>query len=352
MNDPILVQSGELDAFCRALLEGAGLPAADAADTAAVLVRASLRGVDTHGVVLMDYCLRRLEAGGANAKPRFEVLSDGPCTACWDADRALGQVSGMRAMRMAIEKAAATGIGCVAVRNSSHTGPMGPYVLAAAEKGFIGIGLTNTVPAVALYGAASRSIGNNVVAIACPGEKRPWVFDACLGCLSWGKLREARAAGRTIPEGCVVDANGGPVLDPARALDEGIVLPIGGHKGSGLALFVDILTAVLAGGPFSGMIEWSKTGFSRPHLYSHTFAALDISRFRPLDEFRRRLGEIELFARSQPPMQGGEGPRMPGERQAAEEERRLRDGIPLDARTVEILNGWAKKLGVRPLPRQ
>lgn len=350
MSGRILVDAEDLAELCRSLLARAGLPAADAADAAGVLVRASLRGVDTHGVALMDYCLRRIEAGGANRAPEIRVLADGPCTACWDADRALGQVAGMRAIRAAIGKAEDTGIGCVTVRNSSHTGPMCSYVLEAAEKGMIGIGLTNTVPAVALAGTLSRSVGNNVVAIACPGPDFPWVFDACLGNVSWGKLREAKATGQIVPEGLVVDCDGNPVSDPAVALKEGIVLPIGGHKGSGLALFVDVLTAILAGGAFSGHLEWVSSGIAHPHRYSHAFAALDIKRFRPLPEFLRHLEDVAGFLRAQPPAAEGSKARIPGERQASEEQRRRRDGVPLDARTFEMLASWAGRMGV-PMPR-
>ncbi|MCX7804097.1 MAG: Ldh family oxidoreductase, partial [Planctomycetota bacterium] len=208
---------------------------------------------------------------------------------------------------------------------------------------------TNTVPAVALAGTLSRSVGNNVVAIACPGRDFPWVFDGCLGSVSWGKLREAKAAGRSIPEGLVADRLGNPVSDPTVALEEGIVLPIGGHKGSGLALFVDVLTAVLAGGRFSGQIEWIASGLARPHQYSHTFAALDIKRFRPLPEVQGHLDDISRFLQAQPKDAHGGEARVPGERQALEEKRRREEGIPLDVRTFETLATWAGRLGV-PMP--
>ena len=254
----------DLVALATGLLESAGVPAEDARVTADRLVGADGRGRTGHGLVRLVPYLDRIRAGGINVRPDVRVLVDRPSTAQLDGDNGLGQVVMTRATDLAIGKAAVTGIGVVGTVRSNHAGAAGLYALRAAEAGMVGIYLAvanaNGLPP---WGGSNPLLGTNPLAIAVPSAGSPFVLDIATTAASHGTIKTTRAAGLPMPEGWVVDREGRPITDPARA-DEGFLVPMGGYKGAGLTIAIGLLAGVLNGAAFGSSVVDQRVDLTTP----------------------------------------------------------------------------------------
>ena len=236
------------DAFVRRLLDAHGVPAEDAAIIAHCLVRADLRGVDTHGIVRLPGYLDRVRKKLTNTSPKLVVEKKTPVAGLLDGQNAFGFLVGTKAMQEAIAMARDYGIGMVAAKHSNHFGMAASYVLQALEAGFIGVVFSNASPAMPPWGGKDAFLGTSPFAAGAPGGKLPAILlDMAPSVVARGKIRRAERLKQTIPLGYALDAKGRPTTDPTAALG-GVVLPIGGYKGSGLAVLMDIF-----GGVFSGV---------------------------------------------------------------------------------------------------
>src|SRR5947209_9292399 len=250
-----------LHQFAARVLELAGVPPADAALAADVLLAADLRGIDSHGVARLRGYFEALRAGEMNPTPEIRLVRETVSTATVDADNGLGLVVGPRANEIAMEKALEAGSGWVAVRNTNHFGIAGYYVLQALERDLIGWAMTNSSALVAPLFGVGRMLGTNPLAIAFPGlEEPPIVIDFATSAVAFGKIEIARRKGDPIPLGWAIAADGRPTTDPTDVYEGGALLPVGstrelgGHKGYALAMMVDVLSGVLSGanwGPFT-----------------------------------------------------------------------------------------------------
>ena len=262
-------------------------------------------------------------------------------SAVLDGKNIVGQVSSEKAMELAIEKASVTGIGCVSLGHINHSGTCGHYSSMAAKKGMIGMAFVNTTPLVAAFGGTRKAVGNNPLSVAIPAQKHfPIVLDmACSA--AQGKIELLQKQGKRVPEGWAVDSEGNPTTDPAKAL-KGVLLPIAGPKGSGLAMVIDILCGVLSG---SGIgTEVRHLNDSVPQNIGAFFIAIDISKFTSFDEFCRRVdGYIDYIKGT---ARDGENIMMPGELNFITEKERMVSGIPLPEVLVDELNSLASSLGV------
>lgn len=338
----------DLVALATGLLESAGVPAEDARVTADRLVGADGRGRTGHGLVRLVPYLDRIRAGGINVRPDVRVLVDRPSTAQLDGDNGLGQVVMTRATDLAIGKAAVTGIGVVGTVRSNHAGAAGLYALRAAEAGMVGIYLAvanaNGLPP---WGGSNPLLGTNPLAIAVPSAGSPFVLDIATTAASHGTIKTTRAAGLPMPEGWVVDREGRPITDPARA-DEGFLVPMGGYKGAGLTIAIGLLAGVLNGAAFGSSVVDQRVDLTTPTNTGQLVVVLAADVFRPLVAV---LGDVEAALAE---LRGSDGPeahplRLPGDVSAELWTESERSGVDVPPPLWEALAAEAATAGV-PLP--
>src|SRR6266481_9986947 len=260
----LYVEAGAADAFARRLLLAHGVPEHDAATVAACLVGADLRGVDTHGLCRLPGYLDRLRRGLINPRPVLEPERVTPVAAALDGQDGFGFVVGTRAMQEAIAIARELGVGVVSARRSTHFGMAAAYVRQALDAGLISLVFSNASPAMPPWGARTALLGTNPFAAGAPaGRHPPFLLDMSPAVAARGKIRRAERRGEKIPLGYALDAQGRPTTDPKAALAGGVVLPIGEHKGSGIAMFMDIFGGVISGANFGGEVGDQYKAFDR-----------------------------------------------------------------------------------------
>jgi LDH2 family malate/lactate/ureidoglycolate dehydrogenase len=239
-----------LKAFVSDLLVAGGADPDEAALVADVMIWADRRQRYPQGCVWTDTLLARLETGALRSPTPLSVLAETPATALLDAHDGFGQVAAIRAADDAVERARATGVGLVAIRNSTHFGPAGYYAARIAAAGCLGLAMTNAYPKVAAHGGRRAALGTNPLAFSVPADRPGGIIgDLSTGALAGSRVREAIELGRPLPEGMALDAAGEPTTDPVALERGGVMLPAGGAKGFALGLLVELFTAVLAGGP-------------------------------------------------------------------------------------------------------
>lgn len=254
--DEIRIAYGRLCDLVKKTLIAVGMLPEKAAQEAALMVEADLQEVHSHGVRMLPGLLKAIADGQVKAVPQLRMIREFSATCMLDGDNGPGRHVALHAMDRAVDLAALHGVGvCLAIR-TSHWGRAHNYAVQAARRGMVGICTTNGMPCMAVWGAKGRIIGNNPLAIAVPrGEAEdPVVLDMAMSQAAVGKVGTWLREGREIPSGWGLDADGRPSMD-AGAILQGAVLPFGGHKGAGLALMLELLTAALAGGAFGNEIE-------------------------------------------------------------------------------------------------
>nr|WP_281394699.1 Ldh family oxidoreductase [Xanthobacter tagetidis] len=339
-----------LSGFCvRALMAG-GLSEADARDVAAVLVFADKRGIASHGCATLPGYVHHLAAGTLNPRPDVHLVSDARACAVIDGDGGPGAVTALRCARLAVEKAKASGIGCVAARNSTHFGAGGYYALLMAQAGMIGEVISTAPPVMAPTGGQGRVLGNNPYAVAVPTRDDPaLVFDMATSVAAGRKVIGSAAAGQPVPDGWLLDALGNPSTDPGDFLRGGALLPFGGHKGFGLALVFEVFAGILTGTGPDGEAMGKATGAAPGQGGTgHIFRATDVAAFMPLDAFHDRMAGLRGRMKAANRPGAAAGVILPGERAHAEAERSDRLGVPLAQETLDALTGMASALGIAP----
>ena len=340
----VRTSADRLIAFTKAAFCAVGVPEADARTIADALVDADLRGVHSHGVRWIPRYVASLRAGSTNPRPKLHVVVDGGSTAVTDGDLGQGHVVAAAANDMAVERALEQGVGAVALRRSTHCGAMAYYSNRAAARGCIGFASTNGNANMAPTGGTSRLIGNNPLAYSFPTRKGfTFALDMATSVVAGSRLLMAIERGESIPTGWAVDGGGQPTEDP-RAWRErdGLLVPIGGAKGCGLAVVLDILCGVLSGGHFGA--QRTEPGSTDT---SQFFLAISIDRFMPLDMFLDRMDALIEQIRSSELAPGSPGVFLPGEIEHNHKQERLVNGVPLDPNTVEALERIALELGVQ-----
>lgn len=349
--------SEQLRAFVTGTFVHLGVPDVEAATAADVLVTSDLRGIDSHGVARLPTYVDSLQAGLINATPTIRIVRETSSTATVDGDNGLGLVVGPAANAVAMDKATDAGTAWVSVRNTNHYGIAGYYVLRAVERGLIGWSMTNSSAIVApLWGAESR-LGTNPIAVGFPaGKEPPIVVDMATSAVAFGKIEIAGRKGVAIPQGWAIGPDGTTTNDPADVL-AGSLLPLGstremgGHKGYGLAIVVDLLCAALSGAnwgpwtpPFSPGLPFPARSVGQG--IGHFFGAMRVDAFIDADEFGRQVDDFIHTMRATKPQPGTTGPILPGDPEREAEGTRAVSGIPLLAPVVENLCRIADQLGV------
>lgn len=344
--DPRRVTVADLDRFASAALTAVGASAAHARLTADALVAADAWGVFTHGTKLLPGYLRRLRGGGIRTDVEPEVVSEGPAWAVVDGHSALGQVSGALAVGVAVRKAKAAGLGYAGVRRSNHFGAAGYYAWLAAREGLVGVAVCNDIPSVAAPGARKAVTGTNPIAYALPVEDGdPILLDMALSTVAGGKVYAARQAGRPIPPDWLVGPDGRPTSDASLYPLSAALAPAGGHKGYGLALLVEGLSALLTGAAMTWQVgDWMRGDAAEPTGHGAAFLAVDAATIAP--DFARRAAELVAEVRATPPADGVERVMVPGEREWAHRRRAEADGVELPADVAAAVEAAAKDAGM------
>lgn len=334
-----------------------GMSDAHAGTTADMMVETDLRGVDSHGIGMLPRYVELTRQGFIHPWAQAVVARDDLATALVNGQKALGHPTSVMAMQLAMSKADTYGIGIVAVRNSNHFGACANYTLMALERGMIGLAVTNS-PFVAMVPTFGKKpmMGTNPISVAAPaGRHTPFVLDMATTTVAVGKLTIASRWNKPIPPGWALDPSGAPTTDAKIAVAARLLSPLGGnrelgsHKGYGLGVLVDILSGVLSGGVYGDLFQRSDMRERQQLNTGHCFAAIDIKRFRPLEEFGAAMDDMLDALNRTPLAEGQERVYTAGEPEAEIEAHRRRHGIPLAPALVAQVNAIAAELGVRPL---
>ncbi|HCO18795.1 MAG TPA: lactate dehydrogenase [Tissierellales bacterium] len=340
MEQPILYDLSTLNDFCIEVLTKAGVKLEEAEIISETLLFAELRNIKSHGIVRLPTYVKRLENAAVNQNAEMRFLENkAAAVSVLDADNGMGQVAGYKAMKAAIDIARIYGIGLVAVKNSNHFGVASYFSMLASKDDMIGLVMTNASPAIAPFGTKTPLLGTNPLTVAVPAKKgKPIVLDMSMSTVARGKIRMAALQNKEMPLDWGLDKDGNPTSDPSEAL-LGSLVPIGGVKGSGLSLIIDLLTGALTGTSSLGEVK-NITDMSGPSKTSHLFIAINIGAFMDIDEYKERVDDAISKIKSLPP-KGDNEIFMAGEIEQNIMEKRLAEGIPVDIEVVAELNKLA-----------
>ncbi len=326
------------------ILKGLHASEREALLVAESLVRADMRGIDTHGVNFLKLLADRVDAHMIHLPTGLKVVKEDNTTALIDGGNGLGQVAAHRAMEMCIQKARGAGLGFALVRNTNHIGFLAFYTLMAAQEGMIGIMACNAAPSMSAWGGTEPLLGTNPISIAVPGgfDLPDIVLDMSSSVVARGKIRSAQRMNEDIPLGWALDEKGSPTADPSAAL-KGTLLPVGGPKGYGLALMIDVIAGILSGSQYGPHVKTfhqllGPTGIG---VFS---MAIDMERFMPLHQFRRVMSSYVSSVKGTKRATGVSHIYLPGEIEIEKEKQSLTDGIEIDRDVAGSLNKLLEKL--------
>ncbi len=342
MRKIIRASHSELLKLTASALEAVGVPHEDADLAAEILVTADLIGIDTHGTRRLAPYVARLRDGVFNARPTLKMSQQAATSIIIDGNNGLGPVIGTRALDIALETAAKYGTAFVACRNSQHFGALAPYAMRACKSSMVCFLGTNAFPTMAPWGGKEVKIGNNPIGLGAPRrDAPPFILDIAMSVAARGKMRKAAQKGERIPVGWALDKGGNPTTDPNEGLN-GYVLPIGGHKGYGIALAVDILAGVLSGGAVATEVQSLFKQKERPQQVCHFFIVIDPAQTIGTEAFLDRIETLCLIMKETEPIAAGESVLVPGEIEARKAGEHLRHGIPMDEEFYESLRSLAR----------
>jgi LDH2 family malate/lactate/ureidoglycolate dehydrogenase len=316
------------------------VPAEDAGIVAHHLVEADLRGVHSHGVIRVPTYVGQLKNKKINPRPNLEVIEDHGGQVVMDGDNGFGQLTAFRANELAIQRGKEHGLAAVALRRSTHCGAMAYYAIRARQHELIGLAITNAGMNMTPTGGMSNIIGNNPFAMAVPTTRSwPMVLDMATSVVAGGKLDVARSKGQPIPLGWARDKDGNPTTDPVAAR-AGSLEPVGGYKGYGMAVMLDVLAGVLSGGRFGGMLGLNpgESGMGQ------FFMTIDVTRFMPLDVFKARMDELIDQIHNSEKAPGVDRIYVAGEIEDDLQAARERDGVPIEESVLASLDTVEREL--------
>ena len=327
-----------------------GLPAADAGQVAQLMADADLQGSDGHGVIRLPQYIKRIRAGGINKHPDIRVVHERAAMAVVHGDNGMGHLVVSKAVDIAIEKARSAGVAWVGTRYSNHAGPASLYARKPLQHDMLGlyfaVGNANHLPP---WGGAEMLLSTNPIAAGIPGgDEPPVVLDMATTVAAYGKVKAKAKRGEPMPEGWMIDRQGRPLLDPKRA-GEGFLLPIGEHKGYGLALIVGLLAGTLGGAAMGrDVIDFNADHVSVTNT-GQAILVIDLAAFGDPAQFKAQVDTLVRDIRGSERLPGVERIWLPGEQSHDKRQRYARDGIPVSAVLLDELNTLAADLGIAPL---
>ncbi len=337
------IQADRLREIAAQLLIGAGASAEEATIVSRHSIGANLAGHDSHGIISIPTYIDRIRRDHIVPGAPFEIVRETANSTVIDGNWGFGYVVSERAMQITIDKARQGSVAAATVFRQSHVGRVADYPLMAAEAGMIGLMTADSgrsAKSVAPFGGKEARLGTNPICIAMPSDlEAPMFIDMATSAVAAGKLNVARARGKAIPEGWILDKEGNPTTDPAAG---GVGLPLGGsegHKGYGLSVMIEILSGILTG-----------LGFGHDPSGRHNdgcfLAVFNVEAFRPLQDFKREVTEFAGYLKSSPPAAGFEQVYYPGELEYLSTQRLLQDGITIEDATWERLRELAGEFGL------
>jgi L-2-hydroxycarboxylate dehydrogenase (NAD+) len=338
-------------AFAKDAFLACGLPEHDADIVANAVIEADLTGSDAHGIFRLAQYVRWLREGRINPRPDIKTINSGPATAVFDGDNGMGHLVMSHAAHVAVEIARESGVAWVGARRSNHAGAAGIYAALPLPHGMVGIyGVVASANHMPVWGGVESLLGTNPVAIAIQaGEEAPIVLDVATSVVSYGTIKSHRLQKKPLPEGWMVNTKDGqPLTDPARS-GEGVLLPIGGYKGSGLALILGLLAGPLNGAAFGRDVFDFNFNDTDACNTGHFIIALDVARFTPLDTFKSEMDRHLRDLRTSKPLPGFDSVRLPGQERRSRRADRLANGVPMPRELIEQLDAFAGETGIKPL---
>lgn len=331
--------------FVSSILRGNGVSDQDSNTIANCLIAADLRGVDTHGMNRIPSYMARIRQGVLDPKAQPTLTEKTPVVAQVDAHNAFGFVAAHQGMAKACEMAKVYGIGMVSVKHSNHFGMSAWLVQQALDEGMMSLVFTNSSPALPVWGGKEKLMGVSPLACGAPGAEKPdFILDMAPSVAARGKIYKALRRGEQIPGDWALDAEGRQTTDPAEAL-KGVMLPMGGPKGSALSVMMDVFSGVLSGSAFAGGVT-NPYDPSKPADVGHFLIAIKPDLFMSNEEFRARMDFLYGKVVGCEKMAGVERIYFPGEIEQIAERKRREEGIPLVEAEVKALNEEAERVGV------
>ena len=329
------VPVAKLQEIVSTIFEKNGLNAKDASTMAERLLDANLRGMHSHGVLRVENYIKRIKSGGTDPNAEIKVIRETPFSAVLDGGNGLGAIVSTRAMEICRQKAEQIGIACVAVRNSNHYGTSAFYCERMAKDDMIAFSCSNVEPLMGPPGATKVAIGNNPFSMVTPAGKYHYVAsDMATSQVAWGKVLNYRLLDQRLPGPFGVDANGNATDNPHEAK---FLAPMGAHKGYGVAVLLEILCSLLAGGEFGYDINSMYGNIDKPNKLSHFFMAMKIEAFRDLADFTADMEKFVEYLQSIPTADGGHIV-VPGELEEANKAKQMAEGIEItEALAQELL---------------
>jgi LDH2 family malate/lactate/ureidoglycolate dehydrogenase len=343
------IPSARLVRFAAEAFVAVGLPPKDAATCAQLMARADLQGADGHGIFRLPQYIRRIQGGAVNVKPKVQVAREAPGMALVDGDNGMGHVVMSFAAKTAIDKAKTAGVAWVGVSRSNHAGPASLYAAMPLEHGMIGLYFAvGNANHMAPWGGIDLLLSTNPIAVAVPATEGAIVLDMATSVAAYGKVKTAAQRGESMPEGWMIDHQGRPLTDPKRAA-EGLLVPIGGYKGYGLALVIGLLAGSLNGAAMGSETIDFNADDATPTNTGHALVAISIAAFGEVDDFMRRVDKLVREIRRSRRMPGVDRVWLPGEQSRAKLEERSRLGVPVPAALRASLDKLAQELKIKPL---
>jgi LDH2 family malate/lactate/ureidoglycolate dehydrogenase len=346
----ILVHADQLSTFISRALKSAGLPDHDATKVAGLMTDADLQGSDGHGVIRLPQYVKRILAGGINTRPNIRVVTERAAMAVVDGDNGMGHLVMSHAVDVAIDKARSAGVAWVGARHSNHAGPASMYVRQPIEQNMIAlyfaVGNANHLPP---WGGMEMLLSTNPIAVGIPAGSEPAVvLDMATTVAAYGKVKAKAKRGEQMPEGWMIDRQGKPLLDPKRA-EEGFLLPIGGHKGYGLALIVGLLAGTLNGAAMGrDVIDFNHDDVT-PTNTGQSVLVIDLQAFGDPAVFKSSLDHLVRDLRNSERLPNVERIWLPGEQSHQRRQKYTAQGIPLSGPLLDDLVALAAELKIPPL---
>jgi LDH2 family malate/lactate/ureidoglycolate dehydrogenase len=337
-----VIAAAQLTRFVQDILLAAKVPQHKAEILAASLVASNLRGVDSHGIQLLPFYIDQLLAGEMDAQADGRVLSEAGSCVLFDGQNAIGQWVADQCCAHAVRVARAQGIGMVVARESNHFGAAAWWSQKMRAAGQIGIVMCNASPIVPPWQGREGRLGTNPICMSVPG---PWLLDMATTTVAAGRIFKAWLNGQPeIPPGWAFDADGVPTTKTADAY-KGMLMPLGGYKGSGLAMMVEILCSVLSGGAMADEVGGIRFRGKTVRV-SQMYLAIDVTRFMPLDEFTARVEKLVQIMKATPAAPGYEEVLVAGDPEWRTEAERRANGIPIAEGNWDALCKAAARVNV------
>ncbi len=341
-----LISYSELTEFCERILTAAGVPPQKASIAATSLVASNLRGVDSHGIQLLPFYIDQLLAGEVDAQADGQVVSENGSCLIFDGQNSLGQWVAEVCCGHAVRIAKSHGMALVVSRESNHFGAAAWWAQKMRAAGQIGIVMCNASPIVPPWQGKEGRLGTNPICMSVPG---PWLLDMATTTVAAGRIFKAFINGQPeIPAGWAFDSEGVPTTATSAAY-KGMLMPLGGYKGSGLGMMVEILCSVLSGGAMANEIGGIRQRGKKVRN-SQMFMAIEISRFMPIDEFTDRVERLVALMKGTPSAPGYDEVMVAGDPEWRTEAERREKGIPVAQGNWDTLCKAAARVSVEAPP--